>query len=239
MSPDGVFPMSGTEKSIWIYSIAYAEQQLGKPFLKEDSSLNFTTEDIAVMIDFYCRFVNEKVLPQAEFYERLNINDGTYAGVVAWISDAESYCGTAIENGFEYVVADYTAFSPAESGSGWYAKPATMYAVSKNTQHPKESAMLLDFLLNSKEMAVLQGTEKGIPLSSSAKKHLEEEGMLSGMQYEASLVMEGNDLIGQLDPYIETTSVIDKFIETSNLVLYDKATLDDAAARLREYIISE
>ena len=142
------------------------------------------------MIDMYCRLVNEKVIPQIEYFERINLNDGKYAGTVAWVSDAINYCGTAMEHGFEYVCADYISIDPSLTGYGWTAKPATLYAVSKNTDHPKEAAMLLDFLLNSKEAALLQGVEKGIPLSTDARRYLEEDGQLQGLQYEASQLME-------------------------------------------------
>ena len=97
------------------------------------------------MIDFYVKLVQNDVIPQVEYYERINIENGTYAGTVAWVSDAVNYCGSAIKNGYEITVADYTALSPQKSGEGWEAKPASLYAISNNTDHPTESAMLLDF----------------------------------------------------------------------------------------------
>ena len=232
MSPDGVYPLSGAEKSIWLYCIAYAEQVTGKSILNDDGGLNFNADDLEVMLKFYTDLVEKKIIPQVEFYERLNINTGMYAGTIAWVSDANNYCGTAIKNGYEIVAAPYTAFSADKSGEGWYAKPATLYAVSKNTEHPREAGMLLDFLLNSKEMALLQGVEKGIPLSETAKNTLDEAELLVGIQYDASVVMDENNLIDKMDPILEDTDIIDKFTEVSNLVLYGKADLDAAAQQL-------
>ena len=232
LSKDNIYPLSAAAKPLWLYAIAYTEQMNSKSIISDYGNLNFNTDDLKTMIDFYHRLVSEKVIPQIEFYERLNINTGEYAGTIAWVSDAVNYCGAAQNNGFEMIVADYTADSSFRSGEGWYAKPATLYAISKNTKHPKEAAMLLDFLLNSEDMAVLQGVEKGIPLSSKAKDTLDQKGMLSGIQYEASLIMDNNKLIKHMDPILENTDIINAYIDACNLVIYNKATLDDAAEGL-------
>ncbi len=234
MQKDGIYPMSGVEKSIWLYTITYAEQVLGKDFLREDGTLNFTAEDLEVMIGFYKDMVDAKVFPQTEYYDRLNIDKGIYAGGIAWVSDAKNYFGAAAEAGNEIVVGDYTVTEGCEPGDSWYAKPATMYAISKNTEHPKEAAMLLDFLLNSSEMAVLQGVEKGIPLSTAARETLEKEDMLTGLQFEASKKMEMNTRMSQMSPFVENESLIDSFTEACNLVLFEKADSREAAQQLYE-----
>jgi len=234
MKPDGIYPLSAASKSMWLYLITYTEQAQRKTFLKNDK-LNFNAEDFQVMIEFYQRLINEGVMPQVEQYERLNLDNEMYAGAVAWVSDAKSYFGDAIENGREIVCADYTTIDGKDVGKGWYAKPATMYAVSKNTEHPKEAAMLLDFLLNSPEMASQQGIEKGIPLSSSALSTIEEEGLLDGIQYEASQKMEGVKL-GQLDPVLENSKLIDDFFAAANDIIYEVTTPEEGCAALYDKV---
>ena len=224
------YPFAMVVKSLWFYAIAYSEQMLGKQFMNLDGSINFTVEDLEVMMDFYCRLINEKVIPQPEYYDSLKISTGEYAGALAWISDASKYCDKAISNGYEMVVANYTADDPANAAAGWYAKPATMYAISNDTEHPVESAMLLDFLLNSEEMALLQGIEKGVPVSSAARKCLEENDMLTGIQYEAFLKMnEYTDRIAVVSPYLEDDKMIEEFRNACNAVIYEKSTLEEQA----------
>lgn len=239
MKADGVYPLSALAKSAWIYAIAYTEQTNGSSFTNENGEFGFSEEDLETTIDFYVRLVQNKVIPQVEYFSKNDINSGKLAGSVAWVSDAQNYFRKAEENGFEIVAAPYTAFSPAETGSGWYAKPATMYAVSKDTEHPEEAARLLDFLLNSPEMAVLQGVEKGIPLSSSARELLEDKDMLSGLQYDASLVMENNGRLRKMYPVIENTDIIDAFIDSANKVIFGKTDLHTAAAELYNVITSQ
>ena len=236
MSADGVYPISAGSKSTWLTAIAYAEQQSGKPILNDDGSLCFGQEEFRIMIGFYCDMVNNNVMPQVEFYERINIDNGTYAGTIAWVSDAVNYCGKAMETGFDVVPGPYLTNGKVRSGDGWYAKPATLYAISKNTEHPREAAMLLNYMLNSKEMAVLQGVEKGIPISSSAREFLDEEGQLTGLQYDASVVMETNSRIRKMDPFLENASLIDVYVENCDLVLYDKGTIEEASDALYQAV---
>ena len=234
LSKDGIYPISGADKSLWLYCITYAEQQSGRQIFDGESKFSFTADDLKTMIDFYCRLVNEKVMPKVEDFQRFNLDNGSYAGLVAWVSDALNYFKEPIAAGDEIVAAPYTALSSERSGEGWYAKPATLYAVSKNTEHPKEAAELLDFMLNSHEWAELQGVEKGIPISASARQYLDDIGQLNGLQYEASLVMETNTLIKPMNSLVENADIYNEFIAACDLVLFDKTTSDEAAAQLYE-----
>lgn len=239
MKKDGVYPIAGVSKSIWLYTITYAEQVTGKDFLREDGTLNFNADELQIMLEFYDRMIDEKVCPNVEYYSQTNIESGVYAGDIAWVSDAVNHMEPALSNGFEIVVADYTTMDGKHAVDGWYAKPATMYAISKNTDYPEEAATLLDFLLNSPEMAVLQGVEKGVPLSSAAQNTLIENDMLEGIQYEASLCMEeAGDTLGQMNPFVENADLIDAFIDACNLVVYDKASPEEAAKELYNAIRS-
>lgn len=227
------YPLSMVSKSMWFFTIAYVEQQTGKQFMTMDGKLTFSPEDIQMMIEFYCRLINEKVMPQPEYFDSLKISTGEYAGTVAWVSDASSHCKKAIENGYEIVVANYPADIPSNAASGWYAKPATMYAISKNTDHPREAAILLDFLLNSDEMAVLQGIEKGVPVSDSARACLEEKEMLTGIQYEAFLKLnEFSEEISVVSPYLENDDMIKEFQSACNAVLYERASAEEQSLEI-------
>lgn len=228
-----VYPLAMVAKSLWFLSVAYSEQQLGKQFMNIDGTTNFTPDEIGVMIEFYCRLINKKVTPQPEYFNNLSLSTGEYAGTVAWVSDASSHCKKAIENGYEIVIANYPVGDNNQVGDGWYAKPATMYAISANTDYPEESAMLLDFLLNSDEMAKLQGVEKGVPVSKAARTCLEENDMLTGIQYEAFLKMnEYTDSIAVVSPYLEGSDMIDDFRNACNAVLFDKSSIEEQAEAL-------
>lgn len=228
------YPLSMTQKSSWFFATSYVEQMTGKQLMDQDGNITFTTDEFKEMINFYCQLIQNKVIPQVEYFDKLKIENGEYAGVLAWLSDAKGYCETAISNGYEMIPADYTTFENREL-SGWYAKPATMYAISKNTDAPKEAAILLDYLLNSNEMASYQGIEKGIPLSKSTRNYLNKNNMLSGIQYEAFIKMnQFSSSIDVISPFFENEDYIDMYTDACNNVLYEKATLDESAATLYE-----
>ncbi len=230
LSKDGIYALSGAEKSIWLMLIAYAEQKSGKKIFNEKSQLCFGEEEFRMMIELYCRLVNENVMPKVEDFKRYNIDNQVYAGVVAWVSDALNYFKGPMDKGMDIIPVDYPAFSPENSGEGWYAKPATLYAVSKNTEHPTEAAMLLEFMLNSDEWADLQGVEKGIPVSTKVREHLESTGVLKGIQYDASQIMEKNTRISAMDSKIENSDMFGNFTSSCDQVLFGKASLEQAAA---------
>lgn len=225
------YPLAMNLKSSLFYIVSYAEAKTGKQFINDDGTLGFDVDDIALMLDFYSELINKKVIPQVEYFDKLSIETGEYAGVVAWLSDAENYMQNAIKNGFEIVVADYPSYD--SNSLKWYIKPATMYAISRNTEHPKESAILLDFLLNSDEMADFQGIEKGIPLSLSARNYLDENNRLNGIQYDAFLKMNNfADSLTLINPYMENDDLMKSFGQMCNDVFYEKKQSHEAAQEL-------
>lgn len=229
---DGRFyPISMSKKSAWFYIIACVGQQTGRDFMDENGDIIFTADDMKLMIETYCDMVNKKVIPQVENFDKLEIASGKYAGVLAWVSDAESYCSGAIDNGYDMVVADYTTIDGTLNC--WYAKPATMYAIRKDIENPEAAAELLDYLLNSEEMAGYQKIEKGTPLSSSARQYLEDNDMLGGIQYEAFMKMsDSKDELSIISPYLENEDMIDAFIAACNEMLYGRADSDELAEEL-------
>lgn len=216
------YPISMSKKSAWFFLASYVGQMTGKNIMDDEGNITFGEEEAALMIKTYCDLVNKKVMPQVEYFDKLEIANGSYAGVLAWLSDAESYCGDAIANGYEISVADYTTING--NLSSWYAKPATMYTIRKDAENPREAAILLDYLLNSPEMASYQQIEKGTPLSIAARQYLEENDMLNGIQYEAFTKMsESKDKLEVISPYFENDAMIDAFMNACNEVLFSKS----------------
>lgn len=232
LSRDDIYILSGAAKHMWIYCLVYAEQTTGTTFLIHDNTINFGVDEFKVMIDFYVDLVKNNVVPKVEYFSKNEVTNCKYAGVLAWVSDATGFCGDAIAAGNKFVAGDFTAKNAVETGSCWYAKPATLYAVSKHTEHPQEAAELLDFLLNSPEMASLQGVEKGIPLSSEARDVLKNEGKLSGLQYNAAIKMEENKKISKMNSFIENEWLFEAFMQNCNLVLNSEKTSEEAAQLL-------
>ncbi|MDE5569461.1 MAG: ABC transporter substrate-binding protein, partial [Ruminococcus sp.] len=95
------YPISMSAKSTWFFIAAYVGQLKNKDFMDNDGNILFDESDIQLMIETYCNLVNKKVIPQVEYFEKAEISSGKYAGVLAWLSDANRSCGGAAENGFK------------------------------------------------------------------------------------------------------------------------------------------
>jgi oligogalacturonide transport system substrate-binding protein len=211
---------------------AYFTQTTGREIFDENGELDISKDDISYMLEFYKRLIDEKVVMPIDSFDRNAFVSCKVAGTAEWISDAGNYCEPLAENGYDVVVGDY----PTEPGAvkmGWYVKPATMYAISSTTDNPEESARLLDYLLNSEDMAMYQGTEKGIPISDSAYATLEKAGMLDGYENQANEKMQAmQDSFDIMNPLLESENIYENFKTEADFYLYDKNTLEEVTENI-------
>lgn len=59
----------------------------------------------------------------------------------------------------------------SSNGEYWY-KPSMYWSASSRTEHPAETALFLDFLVNSEEAADIQLTERGVPANEKMRAHI-------------------------------------------------------------------
>lgn len=234
MQKDGVYPLGASEKHVFFLLVAYYVQTVGKEVIGEDGAVQLDKEDIEYILDFYKKLIDEKVLIPIDQFTRNTFSNGTVAGTLAWINDAGNYCNPLQEAGNEVVVGEYVCASDAKA-FGWYVKPATMYAISAVTEHPKEAGKLLNYLLNSEEITLLQGTEKGIPISDSARDVLTRENMLDGYEKQADDMREQNaQRLEVLSPMLESENVYDVFKVNADYYLYDKLSKEEVVEKIYE-----
>ncbi|SKC46034.1 ABC transporter substrate-binding protein [Krasilnikoviella flava] len=114
--------------------------------------------------------------------------------------------------------------------TGMYFKPAMYYSISAKTEHPQESAKLVDFLLNDPEVAKLQLTDRGLPANESVR-----EGILPELTAADQKVA---DFMADLEPDIVDNPAVppnganeiqDIMIRINTEVLFERMTPDEAA----------
>lgn len=230
MSTKGVYPLDLDVMSSFMTSVAYVEQSTGKTFFDANNKLNFGQNDVQAMLEFYLGLVENKVVAYMGERSDSGYKEGTYAGTVQWITNAEKHQKGLAEGKNQTTVIGTVPMISGAATTGWYAKPASMYVISSNTKHPTEAALLLDFLVNSEEMALLQGMEKGVPVSSRAKGALEGADMLKGIQTEAQSVMD-NMQIQIMSPYYEDSKLQNAFKDALDSILYNEGELETEAAK--------
>jgi multiple sugar transport system substrate-binding protein len=114
--------------------------------------------------------------------------------------------------------------------TGMYFKPAMYYSISAKTEHPEESAKLVDFLLNDPEVAQLQLTDRGLPANESVR-----EGILPELAAADQKVAE---FMTELEPDIVDNPAVppnganeiqDIMIRINTEVLFERMTPAEAA----------
>lgn len=238
MSPDGIYPLEMEPKFFWLICASYVEQQSGRK-LFADGELGFGQKEIEEMVAFADRLIQEHVTPRIDDMERRQIALGGAAGSVTWISGSEPYTDLAVENGYELKVGDYLTMENAKR-SGWYYKPAMLYAISATSRYPREAAMLLDFLLSSDTMAVKQKLEKGVPISNLAREALEKNNFLEGFTYDGFEKLEtAMDKTEVMEPEMESDVFINAFKDAVDKVEFEKQTVQEAAQGLYDLMETE
>lgn len=236
MSADGIYPLGGVKKHVFMLLIANYEQTKGERVFDDEGNCMLSVDDIAYILQFYKSLIDRKVLIPIDQFDRMQLSSGELAGAIFWISDIDNYCSTISEVGTP-VLGKYLTVDTNNTLTGWYKKPATMYAISIGSENPKEAAMLLDFLVNSPEMAVLQSTEKGIPVSTYAVGAIEDAGLLEGYSVDANNQMiEAGDSLKIMIPAMEEDVIIDSFKSHADAYIYDKVSLEEAAQSIYDDI---
>ena len=226
---DGKYALGISKKQLFLLMIAWHEQTTGSKFFKEDGTLNVNESDMQKILEYYKKMIDAHVLCPVDSFDRSKYSAGEIVGVMCWISDTKIYCDGMAETGVNVSRGPYPKVSGAKD-SGWYVKPATMWAISANTPHPEEAAKLLNYLVNDPEMAVLQKTEKGVPVSDAAIQALSGEGLKESNEYKASQEMtEHQEEYHKMIPIMENEPVLDAFKSGADEYLYNKQSSAEAA----------
>ncbi|MEW4414814.1 ABC transporter substrate-binding protein [Clostridium sp. AN503] len=189
------YPLALGEYDRIIFMVYYLESIYNKPWV-ENGELNYTVEEIQKGMDFMCELEAAHAIPtiatiQGDMADSLDKNakwiDGKYAGIFEWDSAASKCQKAVVEStnkpGQEFVIGDFIKFGDHKGG---FTKISMGLAVSASSAHPKEAAMLINFLLNDPEGVEISSTERGIPCSRAAVEILNEKGLGDALVKEAN-----------------------------------------------------
>lgn len=229
LAPDDKYALGMSKKQLFLLLIAYYEQSSGTAMFNEDGTISLDERGMEELLTFYKKLLDENVVCPVDTFDRAKYMSGDIVGTMCWISDTKIYCDGLAETGAKVSRGSYPLVDNAKD-SGWYIKPATMWAISADTEHPVEAARLLDYLLNDPDMAKLQQTEKGVPVSDAAVDALNEEGLSETNEYKAIQDMtEHQDEMHLMIPNMENESIIDAFKSGADEYIFDKMSVSQCA----------
>ena len=192
---DDYYPLALGEYDRMILMVYYLESVYGTDWVTGDT-LNYTKDQIVEGLEFIQSLEDAHVIPSiatiagdgaASLDQNQNWIDGHYAGIFEWDSSASKFQKAVVEStnkpNQEFVIGDFIKFGDYNGG---FTKISMGLAVSANSAHPKEAAMLINYLLNDPEGIEICATERGIPCSAAAKTVLEEKNLGNALVKEAN-----------------------------------------------------
>ena len=229
MGKDGVYPIGMVKKQFFLTMVAHYEQSSGKKVFSTGGRLNITVDGVREMLEFYKSLVDNKVMKPIGQFDTNSFLSGESAGIACWINDAVKY-GKSLDNNLQSVKCGEFITMDGVNYSGWYKKPATMYAMSKRTKYPKEAARLMEYLLNDEDFAKEQGIEKGFPVSRKANDTVKKYVNIPDFALEANDIVNNESYNLEIMPSeMENVDVINAFREGADKYVYGDGSLDECA----------
>ncbi len=200
---DNYYPLVVGEYDRAILMAYYEQAQTGEPVIDENGNFTLTLDQVKDGLEWIQSLEEAHVIPTISYIDGEGADsmdksarfiNGEYAGIFEWDSAPAKYISALGDNADNLVVG--TPFEDmGPNGTGSFTKVSLMFSISAKTEHPKEAAMLLQYLLNDEEGVALMGTERGIPESKIAYDTLDAAGSINAVVAEAhNAVMNSNPM---------------------------------------------
>ncbi|MEI7142848.1 ABC transporter substrate-binding protein [Pectobacterium brasiliense] len=185
--PLGVAQGSSDVLDILTLGRSYMAQKYGIDMIDEKKqSIAYSRDQVRELFGFYKKLVDSHVIPDQRYFSsfgRTNVYEirpwinGELAGMYLWDSAIYTYSSNMPKD----AVLETGPFltMPNAKDSGLISKPSSLFAISKNSKHPKEAAMLMSFMLSNPEGVKALGLQNGMPANPKAQKLLEDIGVIN------------------------------------------------------------
>ena len=243
----GIYPLeadNGSGTTAFYIAVVYEQQKTGHQFITDNGEIGFDVDELADALSFYKKLQDNGVVrsvtqmendPSSKtLYESDTWINGRVAGILEWGSSVAKY-----QKAFgdpKTLISGNLITIPDAKSTGWMYKPSLLFAISKDTEYPVQSAMLLDFLYNDPDCANILGTTRGIPVSSAALAVLENNVGLSGLTYDSYNSLMNSDPI-LISPYFENAEMQKYYRDAIEAVSLEILTPEEAAQGIYANII--
>ncbi len=179
------YPYTMVDQDVILLLNAYMMQTHRKPMFNSDGTFAWNDAQWDEAFSFVKRLSDDHVLPspktlssygKGNLYEMKPWINGEWGGLFTWNITIRMFANNMTPPA-KLVLGDYV-MQPGTEESGVYFKTAQMLSVAKSTKHPKEAAILVNYLLNDPQSVEALGLERGIPLNKAAETQLTEQGLI-------------------------------------------------------------
>lgn len=242
---DNYYPYAMVDQDVILLLNAYMMQKYQKPMFDNDGKFTWDDAQWAEAFSFVKRLSDDRVVPspkklssygKGNLYEMKPWIAGEWGGTFTWNISIRMYINNLTPPA-HLVLGDYV-MQPGTIESGVYFKTAQMFSVAKSTRHPKEAAMLVNFLLNDPQSIAALGLERGIPLSKAAETLLTQQGVIDPNDPVVAGLRQAQALPTTVvaTPYIEDLQVVDQFMSAREKLDQGNQTPAQVAADFRQQV---
>ncbi|TNV20853.1 carbohydrate ABC transporter substrate-binding protein [Buttiauxella sp. B2] len=199
----------------------------------------YTKEQWVEFFGMYKKLIDSHVMPDTKYYASFGKSnmyemkpwiEGEWAGTYMWNSTINKYSDN-LKPPAKLELGSYPML-PGATDAGLFFKPAQMFSISKTTKYPKESAMLINFLLNEKAGVEALGLERGVPLSKAAVTQLTADGVIKDSDPAVAGLKLAQSLPNKLptSPYFDDPQIVSLFGTSLQYIDYGQKTVEETAA---------
>ncbi|MFD2117453.1 ABC transporter substrate-binding protein [Paenibacillus yanchengensis] len=142
----------------------------------KDGAINFTKEDVIEWFQMWENFRGKGLISDAQTAatytetgpDKSLLIEGKAVMTVAFSNQLKAY-QDLLQDELEMTLLPFGGET-----TGIWLQPSQFMSVNKNTKHPEEAALFLDFIINDPEATLILGTERGIPGSAQVRDALKE-----------------------------------------------------------------
>jgi multiple sugar transport system substrate-binding protein len=143
----------------------------GKALYTDGGGLGFTAADLTRFWEFCTKLRKEGLVSTAEQTTQMDGSvENTPFGRLKSVSE---FNWDAPTSGYEPLIGKGLKLAPMPAGDdgkpALYYKPSMFFGASAKTQHPKQAAQFIDFLLNDPAAGAILGATRGIPANDTIR----------------------------------------------------------------------
>ena len=232
------FILANHDTTVMTFLHSWMVQKYNIPMINPTTKkFNYSREQWLEYFGLYKKMVEHHVIPSMKYlssfgkanaWEIRPWMDGKIGGVYTWSTDG-TFAGS-LRSPARLVVGPYPML-PGATDAGIFFKPAMMFSIGKNSRHPELAAKLINFMLNDPQGVKAMGLQRGVPLSVTAVKILEQDGVLDKNQFQVQGLTQLTQLTGKIEPspWFENPQLLSYFLDAVQRFDYGQLTLEQLA----------
>lgn len=233
------YPMALEHMDILALVASYMTQKHNVAIVDEQNKkFNYTDAQWVEFFNVYKQLVDNHVIPSSKYYASFGKNNlyemkpwiaGEWGGTYMWNSTITKYSDN-LKAPAKLELGPYPMLEGA-TDAGLFFKPSLMFSIGKSSKHPKEAAILINFLLNHEKGVEVLGLERGVPLSKAGFAQLTASGVIQ----DGDVAVEGLRLAQSLphtisiSPYFDDPQMVELFRNSIQYIDYGQKSVDDTA----------